>query len=76
MRSALVETKAQKHSHFSDGVEINGAFGQDESQEGHQGVDRDHEDNANDVSLINGFRVVQEVLVDMEQGQSNGSACA
>lgn len=42
----------------------------------YEATDRDHEDNANNISLINGFCIVQEVFVDMEQGQSNGSDSA
>lgn len=36
-------------------------------------TDRDHEDNAYDISLISWFRVIQEMPVDMKYGQTNGS---
>lgn len=36
-------------------------------------TDRDHEDDANDISLISWFCVIQEVPIDMKNCQTNGS---
>lgn len=59
----------------ADDIDPDGLFVPEQSSEGVDGVDDDHDENTNDASLFEGIGVVDDVEVDEIECEEDGPDC-